>query len=1021
MNPFGLLKLRDLCFGLFLLLFLQNNRPLFAQKYPYKLFTIKDGLSSMQCLNVFQDSRGFVWVTTKNGLNRFDGQNFKKYYIENGLEHNSNFSNLIELSTKQICFLNGRYLFFFDNTAFRKIKLPETLEAFANLQSLFYNPAKHQIIIITNDNAGLGKTEVYVFDIAKKVFYRLKFPKIRNGLSFSPKYYDLEDHAFIGLGINQASNFEDVFKYDESKYQKIFNNYHGAGIGFNYSNKHQVVLSMLDSQMQTIFYIKEKKQAFKPWFLLNSKDKIELINASASNQLITFTGNVYFIEANSLKMEMVHQSIGQGSGGISSKNGKLMWMPTEKGVFQLINNGIRHFDEKEAEYVWAVGEDDRKNIWLLPFGPPLRVFDGEHLTEEVSHKQLFPFITAENQVAEVRYSNLFYFSAPRDKHGGLWLPNSSCQIKYQNDKFERVNNIPAFYNFYDQENDYIFQGSNKGILAFPPTAPSKSFFLEGGKDLIPYNNYMYIYKDRKKRYWLGGWGGMNRFENFEDIFKKKSKEYSKEKQNIPFKGFITMFEDIDNTLWVGTVDGLFYYDESHDSFIQVMANQIKKFVTLIGEVTSDKLIVGVEEGLMILDQKKLKLGEAALIKLYNYHNGFEGLEPGQNGLFEDSRKRLWITSGSVVSVIEPKKLDLDNVALMPYIEKINTRPVSFFQKEAFVSEENEIHLEVGANGFNRPRESQYSIKVDDKSWSAWQKSSEYFVSALPNGIHQIQVRAKTEGILDENLMPVVMKIDIQAPFYKSPNFALYLGIVCAVLFTWFLYSFFKARYEKRKLAAKERTITYLQIQTLQAQLNPHFLFNALGSLQYLILKNKTSQANNSLTKLASLMRKYLESSVVANNPRVVKNEISLKHKIELLKDYLGLELIQHDEKFDYLIDVDPTLDLDSIKLPPLIIQPFVENAIKHGLVHKKGKGNLRIKFEQQDEVLTCTIDDDGIGRAAAAEIKRRSEYSYKSYGTHLVYERVKLLNESDYEINIETIDKPQGTTVIIKIQQKYED
>jgi sensor histidine kinase YesM len=91
------------------------------------------------------------------------------------------------------------------------------------------------------------------------------------------------------------------------------------------------------------------------------------------------------------------------------------------------------------------------------------------------------------------------------------------------------------------------------------------------------------------------------------------------------------------------------------------------------------------------------------------------------------------------------------------------------------------------------------------------------------------------------------------------------------------------------------------------------------------------------------------------------------------------------------------------------------------LVHKKGKGNLHIKFEHAEEVLVCTIDDDGIGRTAAAEIKRRSEHSYKSYGTHLVYERVKLLNESDYEINIQTIDKLQGTTVIIKIQQKYED
>jgi len=335
----------------------------------------------------------------------------------------------------------------------------------------------------------------------------------------------------------------------------------------------------------------------------------------------------------------------------------------------------------------------------------------------------------------------------------------------------------------------------------------------------------------------------------------------------------------------------------------------------------------------------------ALVKLYNYHSGFEGLEPGQSGLFKDSKGKLWITSGSVLSLIEPQKLDLENTALVPYIDRVNDVSVGFRQPVGLKFTENDLHLLVGANGFNRPMESQYSFKIDSGKWSTWQKSSEYFVSALSNGEHHIQVRAKTEGILEENLIPTKLKIDIQAPFYKSPNFAFYLGIICLFLFSWFLYSFARSRYEKRKLAEKERTINYLQIQTLQAQLNPHFLFNALGSLQNLILKKETSLANMSLTKLASLMRSYLESSVAANNPGVRKNEISLRHKIGLLQAYLELESIQHHDKFEYAIQYAEELHLDSIKLPPLIIQPFVENAIKHGLVHKKEKGHLLIKFE----------------------------------------------------------------------------
>ncbi|MCP9755529.1 hypothetical protein EGI26_10215 [Lacihabitans sp. CCS-44] len=1008
--------------GVFLLLFLQTSFTLSAQKYPYKLFTIKDGLSAMQCTSVFQDSRGFLWITTKNGLNRFDGKTFKRFYTEDGLENNTRFSKIVELPNGEICFMNGKYLMFYDNISFKKIALPREVETYQFGNGLYYNHQKKQLICITTKDNSRIPNSVFTYSLTSRKFTRHTFREISKGYSFSPEYFDSNTQVYYGNSINTELVSEDVYTYDSNNnYKKILETYPRELASFNYSDDNQIVAKYRNEGGTIVYDIKEGATEFKKWLVLDKNDNLNVVSVSKRDQLVANNNKIFYISKNSQDLNLLNEGFVAVLSSVKSKDEKLIWMPTEKGLLQFTNNGIRHFDEKDAEYVWSVTEDDKNDIWMLSFEAPLKVFNGKSVRTENGHLKLFPFVGRNKNIHTVSDANRFYFSAVKDKRGGLWLPNSSSQILYKNGNFSMPNLYGAYYNYYDAEHDYIFQGSALGIGVYPAFSPEKEFFLHGGKELLSYPNYMYIYKDRKKRYWLGGWGGMNRFETFADVFKKKSKEYSQAKKNIPFRGFITMFEDVDGTLWTGTVDGLYYYVESSDSWQKVMSNQIKKFVTLIGQVSDDKLIVGVEEGLMILDRKKLKANQPALIKLYNYHNGFEGLEPGQNGLFKDSKGRLWITSGSVLSVIEPDKLDLDNNALVPYIEKINKKNISFFQKDALVLKENEIHLEVGANGFNRPMESQYSVKVDGGNWSSWQKSSEYFVSALPNGIHLIQVRAKTEGILDENLLPVDLKVDIQAPFYKSPNFALYLGIACAFLFSWFLYSFFKGRYEKRKLAEKERTINYLQIQTLQAQLNPHFLFNALSSLQHLILKKETALANNSLTKLASLMRGYLESSVVANNPRIQKNEISLRHKIELLHSYLDLESIQHQDKFDYQITFSEELPLDSIKLPPLIIQPFVENAIKHGLVHKKGKGSLHIKFEYAEEVLVCTIDDDGIGRAAAAEIKRRSEHSYKSYGTHLVYERVKLLNESDYEINIQTIDKLQGTTVIIKIQQKYED
>ncbi|MBK9508109.1 MAG: histidine kinase [Cytophagaceae bacterium] len=560
-----------------------------------------------------------------------------------------------------------------------------------------------------------------------------------------------------------------------------------------------------------------------------------------------------------------------------------------------------------------------------------------------------------------------------------------------------------------------------GVHIIDAITSKTKLFLEGGKDLIEYPNYMYIYKDLKGRYWIGGWGGMNRFENFEDLLARKSKEYKKSKGNIPFRGFITMYEDSYKTLWVGTTDGLYYYEDSEDKFIKVLQDRLKRYVMFIGNISKDKLIIGIDAGLLILQIDNKSKEKVSVVKLYNNNNGYDGLEPGQNGLFTDSKGRMWVTSGTVLSFLDVKKLNLSNEPLRPYFQKIDNRRIEFNSSKNISIEKNTFTLKIGSIGFNRPQKTLYSHKIDGNDWSEWISSDLIFIKPLSHGQHVIKIRAKTEGIAEDRLIPVVLNVNVTAPFYQSPNFAKYLGFISAILFGWFLYSFFKSRYEKRKLLEKERTINYLQIQTLQAQLNPHFLFNALSSLQNLILKNETALANKSLTKLASLMRRYLESSVAANNPRVRKNEISLKDKIELLNSYLELESIQHEDKFSYKIEYPSDLQLDSIKLPPLIIQPFVENAVKHGLIHKNGKGNLTIKFENFDETLICTIDDDGIGRRASADLKKQSEHSYKSFGTRLVQERVKLLNESDYDIKIETIDKIQGTTVIIKIQQKYED
>ena len=763
------------------------------------------------------------------------------------------YSPIIELPTGEICFLNGQYLFFYDNVRFKKVKLPSGVGDFSTGNGIFYSSLNNQVVVFAMNENYVYHHAVVSYDIAKKSFIKINFPLIAADFRFSPSYFDDAAQCYYGVGIHNNGIAEDAFRFKNGKYEKLFENESKEGISFNKLNDKLVSFNFYDKQNNWQTYIKNANGEFEQWYYFNSNQELKIVKPIKEDHLIFSGSKVYYLEKNRKEIRKIGEGFGAGERTASSKNRKLLWMATEKGLLQFTNNGIQYFDEKDAEYIWSVTEDNQKNIWMLPYGTPMKVFDGKIFRTEKRHENLFPFIGPTQSFVNKLFATHFYYSPFKDKHGGLWLPNETCQIRYSNGKFERINKMPAYFNMYDSENDYVFQGSGKGIYVFSTTKPKEILFLEGGKDLLLYGNYMFLFKDSKKRYWLGGWGGMNRFESIADVFNKKSKEYSHAKKNVPFRGFATMFEDRDGIIWTGTTDGLYYYQESTDSWKQVLPKQIKKVVGLIGAIDEHKLIVGVEEGLMILDRHKLKVDQPALVKLYNYHNGFEGLEPGQNGLFKDSKGRLWVTSGSVLSVIEPGKLDLQNDPLVPYFDKLNSNGNSLLaNSEPIVSSENVFRIEVGATGFNRPLNTQFSFKINDKSWTPWQTSTEFFIPALANGSHQIQLRAKTDGILEVSLKPANIILIVDAPFYKSPNFAMYLGAICTLLFGYFFYAFFKSKYEKRKLAEKEKQINYLQIQTLQAQLNPHFLFNALSSLQNLILKKETTLANNSLTKLASL-------------------------------------------------------------------------------------------------------------------------------------------------------------------------
>ncbi|MBK8737122.1 MAG: histidine kinase [Saprospiraceae bacterium] len=185
------------------------------------------------------------------------------------------------------------------------------------------------------------------------------------------------------------------------------------------------------------------------------------------------------------------------------------------------------------------------------------------------------------------------------------------------------------------------------------------------------------------------------------------------------------------------------------------------------------------------------------------------------------------------------------------------------------------------------------------------------------------------------------------------------------------------------------------------------------------MKN-TEEANRHLINFSKLIRSFLDSSVSSSNSDLSSlrhSTISLEKEIELLKLYIEFEQLQRPDKFNFEINISPKIEPSNLSIPPLIVQPFVENAIKHGLMYKDdGKGLLKIDLEIENDLLIITIFDNGVGRKKAAEIQNESKKIYKSHGSKLVQDRVKILNELGYSIHIQIIDlEPSGTKVVLYI------
>jgi hypothetical protein len=491
----------------------------------------------------------------------------------------------------------------------------------------------------------------------------------------------------------------------------------------------------------------------------------------------------------------------------------------------------------------------------------------------------------------------------------------------------------------------------------------------------------------------------------------------------------SIYRDLKGIIWVGTGNGLYRYDQQSDTFSLFGKGnagiKIDNVSSLIGD-DQDNLWIASPSGIYRINQTRDQ------IILYDKKNGVDGFAcqlywgvsayKGQDG-------EIFFSSSSGYYAFHPDKLKIPAAVLTIELSKFwlkgqdvkanpdgpLTKPVTKTEEIRLKHDQNVFTLGFTATDYGNPEDKTFYYKLEnyDEDWRLSGVDEKAYYFNVPPGKYVFRVRVSnhTNGATAEKSIPVI----ISPPWWQTWwAYLLYaLLIVIAVILI--------DRMQKKKVIRKARELgreRELEMQALRAQMNPHFIFNCLSSINNFVLKNETEEASDYLTKFSRLIR------TVLNNSK--KSFISLEDELEMLRLYLEMESLRFKGSFIYYIHREEKIDPAAIFIPPLLIQPFVENAIWHGLLHKADPGRLDISVKVEKNILICIIEDNGVGRSHARAPENKPVEMKKSMGIQITRQRLSLINGTaeiagnDFIIEdlFDDFGHAAGTKVILRLMFK---
>ncbi len=944
---------------------------LFAQLPFHKQFTVNEGLPSSELFDITQDSLGRIWFASNYGVGYYDGYSFKTFSIKNGLAENS----VVRIFHGK----NGKlwFLSYSGKLSYYKKGKMHPFE-------------KNKIIQNNGDNRTLLRT--LMVDSSDNIWFQSKEPHNICKL--------VKEEILQKIDTNLIFYFNQSLSFFDDNYDK------------NQFYKYQSVLKQANTKE---FIEKKKTQGFSNFNIHLYAEPYDV------NSYYLINGKYYKLTSNKMLKHISNKdklSYGHYFYGLRNfyeeKNGNVWIRIVNDGVYLFLANNLLkkpvHFFPNLR--ITRILKDRDGNYWIATDGDgifliPSFQFNIFNKTCGITNENILSFAINGNHMYFATNDNVIFKSSiyngkiinvksfiPKNAEtvygrnilchsdGSIWIITSPF-IRYDTSG----NRIPLdiiirnkLYQAIELKNHNVVIATNLGFVEYR----GNRIIYDSRQN--NFNRHIKtVFQDKKGTLWLGTMNGLYSYAN------KTFRYYGDKYPELSYR--ISSISECGKRLIIGTHDrGMILFDDT--IYHLNMSNGLISNMIRTLEIQNDTVFwAGTNRGVakIIFSIKRDKLNFQTV-----HFTVWDGLPSNEINDIKITGSELWIATNKGLASIKINKLLKTKTVPTIFFENIVINEKDTLKNKHPILNYNQNNINFFYKGidFKRPGDITYKVKLIgiDKKWLTTKNISARYTE-LPAGNFTFLVKAASESGLWSN-NNAGFSFTIKKHFTQTGWF-LGLVILAGLLL---LFGIFLLILRSQHLKAENRRKLLLSEQkALRAQMNPHFIFNSLSSIQYLILGENQQEATSYLSNFALLMRRVLENSKF--------NVIPLSEEIETLKLYLDLEKMRFEEKFDYKISVDTSLSTEEMMIPPMLLQPYLENAIWHGLMLKKTKGMLLLEIKKEtNNRIICAIEDNGIGREKANEISIKRN-NHQSTGMRNIEERIALINKI-YKTNmqVEIID-----------------